>query len=262
MRRFTPEYLRETRRGLWDDRDALAPLFRESPDRILDVGAGTGEFSRVLGEESAGTVLSLDADVSLLRRGEVTEPVLGDATRLPFRDGSFDLVACQALLVNLPDPVGTLREFRRVSAGLVAAVEPDNGGVTVESTVPAESRLSRRARAHYLEGLATSAELGADLADRFERAGIADVTIAHRTHERRIEPPYSAAAFESARRKVTAARIDEHRETMLSGGLEPAAFDRLRDDWQAMGRAVVDQLRAGTYRRIERVPFYVAVGRA
>lgn len=261
MRRFSPEYLRETRRGLWTERAALAPLFAESPARILDVGAGTGEFSRVLREESDATVISLDADPSLLRAGDLGRPVQGEATRLPFRDDAFDLVACQALLVNLPDPVGALREFRRVSAGRVAAVEPDNGSVTVESTVPEEATLSRRARDHYLDGLETDAELGADLADYFERAGLSEVVVTRRVHERRTEPPYAEAAIESARRKVTAARIDDHRETMLAGGLEEAAFDALRDDWQAMGRAVVEQLQAGTYRRTERVPFHVAVGR-
>ncbi|AOW80684.1 SAM-dependent methyltransferase [Halodesulfurarchaeum formicicum] len=260
MRRFTEAYLRDTRRGLWEDREALAPLFRGEPERILDVGAGTGEFTRVLREESGGWVVSLDADASLLRAGAVETPIQGDATRLPIPDRTFDLTACQALLVNLPDPDRAIRELMRVSADRVAAVEPDNSAVTVESTVENEATLASRARAHYLDGLETDASLGADLGVRFERAGLREVAVTKHVHERRIEPPYSEAAMESARRKVTATRIDAHRETMLAGDLERADFDRLRDKWQAMGRAVAEQVQAGTYRRIERIPFYVAVG--
>ncbi|MDR5656713.1 methyltransferase domain-containing protein [Halodesulfurarchaeum sp. HSR-GB] len=260
MRRFTEAYLRDTRHGLWEDREALVPLFRGTPELILDVGAGTGEFTRVLREKGGASVVSLDADASLLRAGAVETPIQGDATRLPIPDRTFDLAACQALLVNLPDPDRAIRELMRVSADRVAAVEPDNSAVTVESTVESEATLSRRARSHYLDGLETDASLGADLGARFEQAGLRDIEVTKHVHERRIEPPYSETAMESARRKVTATRLDDHRETMLDGDLGPAGFDRLRDDWQAMGRAVAEQVQAGTYRRVEHIPFYVAVG--
>ncbi len=261
MRRFTPEYLRETRRGLWDDRTALAPVISGAPTRILDVGAGTGEFTDVLREESGARVMALDADASLLDVGAVPDAVQGIATQLPFSPDSFDLVACQALLVNVPEPGAVLNEFGRVSADRVAAVEPDNGAVTVESTVEGESAVAGRARTYYMAGLETDSRIGADLHGLFEEAGLRDVSISRMTHERRIEPPYSPIAMESARRKVTAERIDDHRDTMLAGGLSPEEFEVLRDEWQSMGREVIEQVQAGTYHRRERVPFYVAVGR-
>lgn len=261
MRQFTPGYLRDTRRGLWDDRTALGPVIRDSPARILDVGAGTGEFTAVLREESGAQVVALDADASLLRAGNVPNAVQGAASELPFPDDGFDLVACQALLVNVPGPVSLLREFSRVSADRVAAVEPDNSAVTVESTVERESAIARRARSYYMAGLETDSGLGSDLRRLFEGAGLSAVSVSRMVHERRIEPSYTEAAIESARRKVTATRLDEHRETMLAGGLAPAEFDALRDDWQSMGRSVIEQMQAGTYRRRETIPFYVAVGR-
>lgn len=260
MRYFTPEYLRDTRRGLWEDRSALAPIVEGSPARILDVGAGTGEFTNVLREESKARVFVLDADASLLRAGEVPDAIQGFATQLPVGADAVDVAACQALLVNVPDPEAVLGEFVRVASDRIAAVEPDNGGVTIESTVEAESTLARRARSAYMAGLETDTRIGRDLRGRFEAVGAGDISVTRVVHERRIEPPYDGNAVESARRKVTAKRLDDHRETMLAGGLSPEAFETLRDEWQAMGRSVVEQMRAETYSRRETVPFYVAVG--
>lgn len=261
MRRFTPEYLRDTRRGLWDDRESLGPQLAGSPARILDVGAGTGEFTAVLREESGAEVLALDADNRLLQAGSVPNAVQGGATRLPLSADTADLVTCQALLVNVPDPTAVLAEFERVSADSVGAVEPDNGAVTVESTVERESALAGRARSAYMAGLETNPRIGTELNQLFAEQDLGDITVSRMVHERRIEPPYTANAIESARRKVRATRIDDHRETMLAGGLTPAEFDTLRDDWQAMGRSVVKQVKTDSYRRRETVPFYVATGR-
>lgn len=261
MRRFSPEYLRDTRRGLWEDRTALAPLELDSRSRILDVGAGTGEFTRILREESDARVVAVDADMDLLRAGLVSDAVVGDATRLPFEDDTFDLVICQALLINLPEPTRAIEEFVRVSSDLVAAVEPDNSEVTVESTVESEGRLARRAREYYMDGLETDVSLGSGVAEMFRGAGLTQVSGTRTVHERVVEPPYSDAAMESAKRKVTASRLDEQRTTMLRSQLTPGGFEDLRDEWQSMGREVATQIARERYRRRATVPFYVTVGR-
>lgn len=261
VRRFSAEYLADTRRGLWEDPDALAELDLGGRSRILDVGCGSGEFTGVLRENSQATVVGLDADANLLRRADADGRVLGDALRLPFRDGAFDLVACQALLINLAEPLPAVRELARVSSDLVAAIEPDNGAVTVESTVEAESELARRTREAYITGVRTDVTLGARVADLFTDAGLS-VRSSHRhPHVRTIEPPYSDDAVEAAAKKATGKRLLEQRETMLCGGLGAAEFDSLRAEWRAMGRAVVDQMQAGEYEREEVVPFWVTVGR-
>jgi SAM-dependent methyltransferase len=259
VRRFTAEYLETTRDGMWNDsRDALVDLELASRQRVLDVGAGTGELTRVLREDVPGETVALDADASLL--SHVSGPrIRGDATRLPFRDDVFDLVVCQALLVNLPDPLGTIREFTRVSNDCAAVVEPDNGAVSVESTVETEPPLARRARELYLDGVATDATLGA-VPGLFEEAGLTDVTVRRYDHERMIEPPYTKQALESARRKANGAGIEGDRETILAGDVTAEAFDRLRDEWRAMGREVIEQMQGEEYRQREVVPFYVTVG--
>lgn len=261
MREFSAEYLQTTREGMWEDsRAALAPLDLESRSRVLDVGCGTGELTSVLRAETPGRVVGLDADRTLLAHAE--PPVVqGNALEVPFPDDAFDLVVCQALLVNLPEPTAAIREFGRVSSALVAAIEPDNAAVSVTSTADPEARLAERARELYLAGNETDAALGADAADLFREVGLDGVSTRRYDHERRTEPPYSETAVEAARRKATGEGLAADRETMLAGDVTPEDIDDLRADWRAMGREVVDQMQAGEYRRREVVPFYVTVGR-
>jgi len=246
---------------MWaDSREALGDLALEECDRVLDVGCGTGELTRVLREESNGDVVGLDADADLL--ASVPGPnVRGDATRLPFADDSFDLVVCQALLINLPDPVAAVREFARVASQRVAAVEPNNGAVTVESTVDSEPRLARRARGRFLDGVDTDVELGADAADAFETAGLDVVSTRRYDQELTVEPPYGERAVRAARRKATGAGLATDRETILDGDTTPEEYDALREQWREMGRVVVAQMQTDDYERRETVPFFVTVGR-
>ncbi|SFC55296.1 Methyltransferase domain-containing protein [Halobiforma haloterrestris] len=265
MREFSEDYLRRTRRGMWDDsREALESLELESRDRILDVGCGTGELSRVLDAECPGDaeVIGCDADPALLEvAGERVPAVAGDAYQLPFPDDAFDLVVCQALLINLPEPAAAITEFSRVSADLVAAVEPDNAAVSIDSSVDAEGALERRARRAYLDGVETDVTLGADARDAFEAAGLEVLETRRYDHVRRVEPPYDEGAVVAARRKATGAGLADDRKTMLSGGLTEREYDQLRSEWRRMGRNVVAQMEAREYEREETVPFFVTVGR-
>ena len=264
MRRFTADYLSRTRVGMWDDsREALVDLDLAARERVLDVGAGTGELSRVLAAESEADVVCLDADRSLLdvARNDTGLPVVaGDATRLPFPDDAFDLVVCQALLVNLSTPVAGLREFGRVSSELVAAVEPDNSAVAVDSTVDAEVELESRVREAYLDGVGTDVALGDRLPRLFAEAGLGEVQSRRYYHEKRVDPPYDEYAVEDARRKATGEGLAAY-ETELRRVLSADEYDALHDRWRTMGRAVADQMRTGDYRRAEVVPFDVVVGR-
>ncbi|MFC7019901.1 MULTISPECIES: class I SAM-dependent methyltransferase [Haloarcula] len=246
---------------MWaDSREALADLRLADCERVLDVGCGTGELTRVLREETGGTVVGLDADVRLLV--DVGDPVVrGDATRLPVADDAVDLVVCQALLINLPDPVAAVEEFARVGRDRVAAIEPNNAAVTVESTVEREPVLARRAREYFLDGVGTDVTLGADTADVFEAAGLEVVSTRRYDQRRAVEPPYDESAVRAARRKATGEGLAADRETILEGKTTPAEYDALREQWREMGRDVVAQMQAGEYERRETTPFFVTVGR-
>jgi SAM-dependent methyltransferase len=277
LRRFSADYLAATRAGLWTDRSALSPLSLADRERAVDVGAGAGAFTRVLREETpAGAeVVAVDADTTLLahaRTGDNSDgdgldadaphPVAaGDATRLPLRDDAADLVTAQALLVNLPDPAAAVREFARVSADLVAVVEPDNASVGVDSTVDSEAALDRRARAAYREGVETDLAPGDRVAELFERAGLTVVATRRHHHEKRIEPPYDQRAYRAARRKASGAALDDLAPA-LRESLGDEGFAKLRDAWRELGREMIREMGRERYRRIEVVPFDVTVGRS
>ena len=277
MRRFSAEYLEHTRRGMWeDDRDALADLELSSRERVLDVGCGTGELTRVLAAEADATgepdatVIGVDADPELLAvareaereadAGARIDYLAGDATRLPVGDDAVDLAVCQALLINLPDPTAAVRELARVSGDLVASVEPDNADVRVASSVDAEERLEREAREAYVDGVDTDVALGDRVREAFDAAGLVDVRTRRYVHEKRTEPPYAEAALRSAARKASGAGLADHREELVAATSE-AAYDDLRGRWREMGREVVDAIGAEEYERVEYVPFDVTVGR-
>lgn len=261
MRRFDADYLEETRRGMWKEVGTLADLELARRERIVDVGCGTGELTRVLVRESDAEVVGIDADLDLLGVArEHASVAAGDATRLPLRDDAVDLAVCQALLINLLEPRKAVEEFARVSSDLVCAIEPDNGEVEVESTVESEPRLERRARARYIEGVGTDVTLGADVGDLFKEAGLSDVRTRRYDYEKRVEAPYDEAALRAARRKATGAGVESDRETLIES-LTVEEFDSLRAEWREMGREAIDQIQAGGYERSETVPFYVTVGR-
>jgi SAM-dependent methyltransferase len=89
--------------------------------RVLEVGAGSGRDSVTLAAQGARAVI-LDYSVPSLevardvarREGRDVLLVRADALRLPFREGTFDVVFHQGLLEHFRDPVPLLRENVRV----------------------------------------------------------------------------------------------------------------------------------------------------
>jgi ubiquinone/menaquinone biosynthesis C-methylase UbiE len=92
---------------------------------ILEVGCGTGHFTRWLGEQGLCPV-GLDLSLSMLEEARrLRSPVYlqGDALMLPFCSASFDLVILITTLEFLSDPVRALDEAMRVAQqGLLLGV--------------------------------------------------------------------------------------------------------------------------------------------
>lgn len=88
---------------------------------VMEVGAGSGRDSLDLARRGARVVV-LDyvrSSFRVIRRqaaalGVVAHPVCADATRMPFREGTFDLVFHQGLMEHFRDPAPLLEENARV----------------------------------------------------------------------------------------------------------------------------------------------------
>ncbi|MEU6705115.1 demethylmenaquinone methyltransferase [Streptomyces wuyuanensis] len=87
-------------------------------ERILDLAAGTGTSSLPFTRTGA-YVVPCDFSLGMLREGKKRHPWLpltaGDATKLPFRDDSFDAVTISFGLRNVQDTDQALRELHRVT---------------------------------------------------------------------------------------------------------------------------------------------------
>ncbi len=86
-------------------------------DVVLEVGTGSGCFSKVLADYCAGyTGLEYDAEACETTRGRLNGRgtlVQGDAQALPFADGSFSAAVCLEVLEHLPDYRKAVREIHR-----------------------------------------------------------------------------------------------------------------------------------------------------
>ncbi len=80
--------------------------------RVLDAACGTGYGSRILSEAGARQVTSMD----ISNEASGAAFVRADATRLPARDGAFDLYASFETLEHVEDDERLVREARRVLA--------------------------------------------------------------------------------------------------------------------------------------------------
>lgn len=116
--------------------------------RLLDVGCGPGTITIDLGRRVApGEVVGIDAVEAPLAEARAAAAAaevdnvsfrVADGMALPFEDGSFDVVHAHQVLQHVPDPVGMLREMRRVTraGGLVAARDSDYAAFTWHPAVP------------------------------------------------------------------------------------------------------------------------------
>ncbi|MEU8889130.1 demethylmenaquinone methyltransferase [Streptomyces sp. NPDC048442] len=86
--------------------------------RILDLAAGTATSSLPFAATGA-YVVPCDFSIGMLREGKRKHPYLpltaGDATKLPFKDESFDVVTISFGLRNVVDTDAALKELFRVT---------------------------------------------------------------------------------------------------------------------------------------------------
>ena len=121
---------------------SLQAMPLRADDKILDVGSGLGQFSRLLARKtgSRGSVIAVEGDPRQLAEahrqavedGEETlvDFRLGDAVNLPLEDhewGSFDLAHARFILEHVTDPLAVVRSMvRAVRPGGRIILEDDD----------------------------------------------------------------------------------------------------------------------------------------
>ncbi|MGC9396731.1 MAG: class I SAM-dependent methyltransferase [Anaerolineae bacterium] len=117
----------EGRRADLLEKAALQQVLQHFPQvrSVLEVGCGTGHFTRWLHEQGLVAV-GLDISTAMLAQAQTlggSSLVRGDAIRLPFDNGAFDLTALVTTLEFLGRPQAVLAEALRVSRhGLLLGV--------------------------------------------------------------------------------------------------------------------------------------------
>lgn len=129
-------------------RRAVARVRTWEPGRVLDLATGSGALAAALrGGCAAGTrIVGADFCEGLLRRGRdrgADALVAADGLRLPFADGSFDVVTVAFGLRNMASWPGALREMSRV-------LRPDTGHLLVLDFSLPENPVLRAGYSVYL----------------------------------------------------------------------------------------------------------------
>lgn len=147
-------------------RAALAPA---AVGQLLDVGGGTGNYSRALAADGWDPVV-LDRNVEMLTQAAAKGLTVSraDATALPVPDAAASAVMLISMLHHVPDWPDALAEARRVVApggvvALMAFTREQLGVMGVKPYFP-------RTLAHFEAGHATADELRAALPGADEHA--------------------------------------------------------------------------------------------
>ncbi|MFO8082824.1 MAG: class I SAM-dependent methyltransferase [Desulfobacterales bacterium] len=114
----------KTSRGRWigqRELELLSNALRPQPgESLLDIGCGTGFFTRKMAGSNRGTVIGIDinprwVDYARRQNSAGASYVVADAGELPFKDNAFDLVMSVAALCFIADINAAIREMVRVT---------------------------------------------------------------------------------------------------------------------------------------------------
>ena len=190
-------------------------------DVVLDVAGGTGQLARHLARSAAFAVV-VDLTAEMLQAGARSARdagdrnvvfVEGDATRLPFPSGHFDVVVSRFALHHVDDVAAAAREMARVCrpGGTVAIIDL----VAHEGEAGARHNELERLRDPSHARALEQAELVAVLADAGVRAGV----VSEREQELAVAAWLDQSAPGQAERERVLAALEAEAEGGPATGL-------------------------------------------
>ena len=227
-------------------REVLARLPHAPNRRVLDLGCGQGNTTRLLADVlQPGECVGLEYDANLVNyaRTRTNNPSVvrfeqGDATTLPFADASFDVVFCRYLLIHMAEPAHVIREMLRVvrPGGFVVAYEADF--LSEFSDPPCDALLTIN---RLWNGLFQSPRLGRQMVRLFRESGAANIqtgAIVQVEHDKAIlKRVYRLTAEAIGPRGVSEGLVSEPEVQQMIAGLtrleeDPASvFAKFPDVW-------------------------------
>jgi len=168
----------------------LEPFLAESPSKVLDVGCGSGHFTRHVARcVPEAEVVGLDMDPSRLEFARGQEGAgnvryeRGDVGTLPFEDDAFDLVYTRFVLVHFDDPRQALCEMIRVTrpGGRIVAFDMIHSGVWFSPAKTALTTVIDEAMA-WLREQGAEPDQGLHLPVLMNEIGLEDVGFDTRAH--------------------------------------------------------------------------------
>jgi ubiquinone/menaquinone biosynthesis C-methylase UbiE len=98
----------------------LKELDLQKSDNILDVGCGDGFYLYLLSQMGKYKITGIDSDAVALDNvkkqvnSKDIKLLVGDVTKMPFKDNTFSKLVCSEVLEHLPDDRKGLREMYRI----------------------------------------------------------------------------------------------------------------------------------------------------
>ncbi|HZY94010.1 MAG TPA: methyltransferase domain-containing protein [Candidatus Bathyarchaeia archaeon] len=274
---FRVRYLRRSRelyRRYLESKPWLRELYSRFFDikpgqRLVDVGCGTGDFTRYLARISGGKskILGIDSNEKSLKAAiaDTTKAGLsrtisyrmGDVNKIPLKDGYANITCCRTLLMHLPDPLAAVKEMARITTmgGSVIAVEGGKMASFYDPDDEEYSRLAERAYSAWVDGVkkleGKEFKIGEKLPGIFRKAGLSSI-------KSKIQA--DAWLFSDPRRKLSDIRADlrfeyaifkerrrKDRKYLLAGGVSnswiTSYFNRLAERTRRSLRSKDTELR-------------------
>ncbi len=175
-------------------RDLYSRFFGLKPgDKIVDVGCGTGDFTRYLAtlaphncriigiDSKERSVKAATNDTRKAGLNKVISYKLGDALDLPVEDDHANVTCCRTLLMHLQDPLKAVSEMARITKpdGHVIAVEGGKMNAFCDPNDDNYTRLSKQAGEAWTRGIrrleGKEFGIGEKLPGIFQKAGLGDI---------------------------------------------------------------------------------------